>query len=67
MVAGVLAGSRTAGETVRDGRPVLASDAGLVASKLVESDEPWKRVEVEIVVLRSIPGWMDSEAVVSGK
>lgn len=67
MVAGVLEGSKTAGETGRDGRLVLASDAGLVASKLVVSDEPWKRVEVELVVLRSIPGWMDSESVVSGK
>lgn len=65
MVAGVLAGPRTPEKSVRVVVSVLVSDAGLVASKPVVSDKPWKRVEVEIVVLRSVPG-VKSEAVSTG-
>ena len=66
MVAGVLAGSRTPGEAGRAGMPAPASDAGLMAGKPVVSDEPCKRVEVEIVMLRSVSGWVEREAVPTG-
>lgn len=65
MVAGVLAGPRTPGKTVRVVISVLGSDAELVASKPVVSDKPWKRAEVEIVVLRSVSG-VESEVVSIG-
>lgn len=64
MVAGVLTGPRS--PAVKVGIPVLASDAGLVASKPVVANKMGERVELEIVLLMSVPRWVESEAVSAG-
>lgn len=63
MVAGLLTGPRS--PAVEVGIPVLASDAGLVASKPVVTNKTGERVELEIVVM-SVPRWVESEAVSAG-
>lgn len=64
VVAGVLTGPRTPG--VKVGILVLASDAGLEASEPVVTSKMGERVEVEIAVRMSVPGWMEGEAVSAG-
>lgn len=64
MIAGVLTGPRT--PAVNVGTPGLASDAGLVASKPVVATKMGERVDVEIVVLMCVPGWVEREAVSAG-
>lgn len=64
MAAGVLTGPRTL--AVKVGPPVLASDAGLVADKPVVPNNTGEGVDVEIVVLTSVPRWVESETVSTG-
>lgn len=61
MVSGVLTSPRTPAVNIEI--PVPASDAGLVASKPVAAKKVGERVEVELVVLMSVPGPVESEAV----
>lgn len=67
MVAGVTVEPRTPGKTLRVGIPVLVADALLMGSILVVSDKPRKRVDVKILVLKSVLGWREREAVTSAK
>lgn len=67
VVAGVTVDSKTPGKTVTVGIPALVADAELMCGTTVVSDKPRKRVEDEILVLKSVLGCTESEAVISGK